>query len=445
MKMLRNGIGLLALAIELAAGRARAEVLSLRDLERKAIELRGMASTEQARAASSRAEIGLARSAYMPTATLNAGTTIGPGGAIVKVRDMSGCDQKSSFSCLGDEFYVSGSKPLGRGDTGSAFIPHLRYTATIGLQGRIYDFGRTSAAVDAAEAKLAAVGAEARAQRAQLIAEVRGAYFEWMVRMAAYSASQRTLADARQRRELVEGFIKDGVRPPADLVPVRRYEAAARLEEVKARGERDGALDQLALAVGGPLPETGEPDSSLLNRTQIGSAVPSTADASAQRRKRDAALAIARAHENWRLPVLAATAEGGVRGQEGYLFPNYQLGASLTMPLWDGGSENARAEMSRAEARAFELQARQADYAARAQNTGLKRRFYNAAERVKVAEEVRMLAETELRNAEDRYSLGQGSIEAVLDARGYLTSADSDLLLARLARAEAALRLEPAQ
>lgn len=432
MTMLRSRMGLLTLAIGLAAGRAHAEVLLLKDLERKALELRGATSSERAHAAGSRAEIGLARSAYMPTATLNAGINLAPGTVLTELPNKPG-------------YLVQASPPLSvsDGNTGAAIRPHPRYTATLALQSRLYDFGRTAAAVDAAEAKLSAVGAEGRSQRAQLIAEVRGAYFEWMVRTAAYNASQRTLADARQRRELVEGFIKDGVRPPADRVPVLRYEAAARLEEVKARGERDAALDQLALTVGASLPDSGEPDSSLLERAQISSAAPSTADASALRRKRDAALANARAHERWQLPVLAATAEGGVRGQDNYLFPSYQLGVSLTMPLWDGGSENARAEMARAEAMSLDVQARQADYAARAQNTGFKRRFYNAAERVKAAEEVRTLAETELRNAEDRYSLGQGSIEAVLDARAALTSADSDLLLARLARAEASLRLEP--
>ncbi|HMJ15605.1 MAG TPA: TolC family protein, partial [Polyangiaceae bacterium] len=245
-----------------------------------------------------------------------------------------------------------------------------------------------------------------------------------------------------QRRVLVEGRIKDGVRPPADLVSVRRFEAAARLEEAELRGGRDNARDELALAVGAPLPPRAEPDFSLLDRAPKAAAKSAQPEVDALRAKRQAALAQARAHEHHWYPILSAEGEAGVRGQETKWFPAYQVGMSLTVPIWDGGSESARAELARAEAMELAHQSRQTEFALTARQTSLQRVYRSAAERVQLAEEVRLLALEELKNAEERYSLGRGTIESVLDARAAVTRADSDLLIARLARAQAALNLE---
>jgi outer membrane protein TolC len=159
-------------------------------------------------------------------------------------------------------------------------------------------------------------------------------------------------------------------------------------------------------------------------------------------KKQQAALATARAHEhNW-YPILSAEGEGGLRGQENRWFPVYQVGVNLTVPIWDGGAESARAEMARAEAMALQHQSKQTQYALSARRSSLQRVYRSAAERVQLAEQVRSLVAEELRNAEERYTLGRGAIEAVLDARGALTRADSDLLITRLGRAEAAMNLE---
>jgi outer membrane protein TolC len=262
------------------------------------------------------------------------------------------------------------------------------------------------------------------------------------VRSAAQGAARRALADAEQRRTLVEGRIQDGVRPPADAVAVQRFEAAARLEEAELRGARDAAREELALAVGAALPAAAEPDFSLLDRTPKRSAsARSQPELDALRRKREAALATARVHDRGWYPILAAEGEAGVHAQSDQVFPAYQLGLSLSMPLWDGGMQRARAELARAEAMELSVQARQAEHSLSSRQSSLKRAFDNASERVTLADQVRALSAQELRNAEERYTLGRGSIEALLDARAALTRADSTLLLARLARAEAALGL----
>jgi outer membrane protein TolC len=410
---------------------ANAQVTSLRDLEAKALEARASVHSRRARELASRAEVALARAGYMPTIALGAEVTAAPGSRLIEVEDVNDPED--------GKYFVQGSRDLDRKGAG---IPLVRYGVGLNVKGRLYDFGRTGAAVQAAKARLAANMAEVDVQRAGIVAEVRAAYFQWMVRSAAHTASSRALADAGQRRELVEGRIKDGVRPPSDLVSVRRFEAAARLEEAELRAARDGARDELALAVGAPLPARAEPDFSLLDRTPQRAAKTSRPEVDALHKKRQAALATARAHEHVWYPILAAEGDAGLRGQEGLWFPAYRVGMNLTVPIWDGGTESARAEMARAEAMALQHQSKQTEYAISARRSSLQRVYRSAAERVQLAEQVRSLVAEELRNAEERYTLGRGAIETVLDARGALTRADSDLLITRLGRAEAAMNLE---
>ncbi|HEY6556265.1 MAG TPA: TolC family protein, partial [Polyangiaceae bacterium] len=406
---------------------AHAQVTSLRDLEAKALEARAGVHSRRARELASRAEVALARAGYMPTIALGADVTASPGARLVEVVSEDGT------------YYVQGAKKF---DEQKAEFPAIRYGIGLNIKGRLYDFGRTNSAVRAARARMSANMAETDVVRASIVAEVRAAYFQWMVRSAAHTASLRALADAGQRRELVEGRIKDGVRPPSDLVSVRRFEAAARLEEAALRAARDGARDELALAVGAPLAPRAEPDFSLLDRAPQRAAKTSEAEVDALSKKRQAALATARAHEHVWYPILSAEGQAGVRGQDDQLFPAYQVGVNLTVPIWDGGAESARAEMARAEAMALQHQSKQTQYAISARRRSLQRVYRSTAERVQLAEQVRSLVAEELRNAEERYTLGRGAIEAVLDARGALTRADSDLLITRLGRAEAAMNLE---
>ena len=64
-----------------------------------------------------------------------------------------------------------------------------------------------------------------------------------------------------------------------------------------------------------------------------------------------------------------------------------------------------------------------------------------SVERVRLAESLYAIAVARERDTADRYSLGQDPLERLLEADAAVTRAEREVLLAKLARTDAALRL----
>ena len=143
MNRCRNPLGRLGLTALLVTRTASAGVVSLEELEAKAVERRGATAAADRRVARASAEIDLARSAYAPSAALSVEASGAPGGRLVGVRDSGGT-----------ELLVAGSRRIGEPD---AFVPLPRYGAVLSIQARLYDFGHTRAGVLAAVAAKALV------------------------------------------------------------------------------------------------------------------------------------------------------------------------------------------------------------------------------------------------------------------------------------------------
>jgi outer membrane protein TolC len=90
----------------------------------------------------------------------------GPGGRLIRVEDVDG-----------EQYRVAGSRTLGDSDS---LTPEPRYSASLSLTSQIYDFGRTRASVQAAEAELTATEASVLAEQRQIVNSVREAYLDWL-------------------------------------------------------------------------------------------------------------------------------------------------------------------------------------------------------------------------------------------------------------------------
>ena len=417
-----------AILASLFAGRpAGAAVVRLEALEALAAAAPAAAGAGAARVAAASAEIDVARSAYAPRFGIAADGSLSPGGSLVQVRDTSGAT-----------YLVQGTRTVGEE---GAFVPVPRYGAVLTAEQRIYDFGRTAAAVEAAEAGVRAARADDDAARAARVRALRGAYLRWVGSWVALEAVRRERDDLKARREVVAARVGEGVRAQADLRALEVREASAELEAVRAQGELETARLDVQTAAGVPLPADATPDAAILDRAQAAPAAESDPAASALAIQRDAALARARAASLERAPTLAAAAEAGIRGQSDELFPAYRAAVTLVVPLWDGGAQSARAAAARAQAdelsaRGRELRDRQESARARAQSE-----LASAALRIAAAERLRAAAATLASDAEERHRLGEGPVEPVLEARATLARAEHEVLLAKLARAEAVLRL----
>jgi outer membrane protein TolC len=407
---------------------AAADVVRLQDLEARARLVRPAIRAQHAEVGAARADAAFARSAYSPTIMVNADVSGSPGGHLVNVVDSSSKEQ----------YLVAGSKTIG--NTG-ALVPEVRYGGTIALTGRLYDFGRTRSATTAADASVVAASAGETAARDRVVSEVRGAYLDWLGAELLHIASLRALTNARSRLEVVQARVDSGTRPHSELAPAQYDTQLAELDENESRRQVTTARLSLEQAVGAPLPRGGTPDTALLDAAPPRQFTAQTANIVALAKEGTAALAMARFHDRESNPVLTATAEAGIRGQLADVFPTYRAGIALSLPISDGGASAARAARSRSEASALEAREREAESTARSERDRAASDWERSVERVRLAEALYATAVARARDTADRYSLGQDPLERLLDADAGVTRAEREVLLGKLARADAALRL----
>lgn len=427
---MRTPIGpvvLVALASFTSPWPAGAEVVPLEALEARALGERPALEARRQRTRRARAALEIAESASRPSLGLGLDASVAPGGTLAEVEDVDG-----------DRYLVSGSQALG---DGGAFDPNFRYGATLRLDATIADFGRTAAATRAARAERSAARAEEQATRAEIVARVRSSYLAWIAAHELVSVAEQTAAAAAARRARVETLVEEGARPESDRAPIRSDEALARLELARAQGRLRQARLVLEEAVGAPLPGAAEPDRTILTRAPAERPPPAEPAVLVLQRQREAARQNARAAERQASPVLSGRAEAGVYGQFDSLFPAYRVGLSLAVPLWDGGRQAAQASALRASAAELDARARDVQAARDAADERARADVESAEARLTIAGELVEACETRLRQAEERYDLGAGSIEAIAEARTTLLRARSEVVLARVDRAAALLRL----
>lgn len=418
----------LGLLLGLHARAAAAEVVRLADLEEKAVQQRARVAEDRADVGAARADADAARSAYSPTLTLNVLASGEPGGHLIHIEDRTGT-----------EYLVAGSRPI---SAEGAFIPEIRYGGLLSLQGKIYDFGRTRAAVTAADARVSAAEARGQASRMAIVTEVRAAYLDWLGAGLLRAVSERALANARARLDLVQARVSSGTRPPSDLASARYDLTLAEIDELEARQRVENTKVSVERAASTPLTATATPDPSLLDREPSRADAGETLEAVALRKQRISVLAMARYYEHGTAPVLTGIAEAGVRGQMENVFPAYRTSVSLAIPIWDGGAASAQAARAREEAAMLDAKEREYRTLVKTERLRARNDWIGAAERLRLAESLYALAAARARDAEERYTLGEGKIEAVLETGAGLSRAEREVVLAKIYQADAVLRLE---
>jgi len=424
-------------------GRVHAQPVKLGELEHNAVKARPALAASSAHISEAQANVAAARSAYGPTLSLLGEFGLQPGQRMI---DIQGADQRA--------YKVPAVFPLGEGD---AFRPVPRYGVTLDARGTLYDFGRTRAAVDAAVAQRRAAEADAHRTAETVVRDVRAAYVRWATAYALWSISQRSAQAAQERLRAAEGSIQEGARRTVDRTAAQAEAGFAQLEVLRSKSELDNARSSLAFLSATELSESSSPGDDVLeldglngrggNGDQPGTG---TSDLVASQSDQDSALvalreqhaaarASARAHAHAHAPVLSAAAQAGVQGQFGGVFPLYRVGVNMTVPLWDGGGQ--RAERLVAEARAAQLAAQARQYtderdhlralaeAAQAQ----------AMQRIGVAEQLVNVCTARLSQLEEGYPLGGANAVELAEARASLQRAQAELVLAKSARAQAAL------
>lgn len=416
----------LVLAAMLAPETAAAEVVTLQELEDLALANQAHWEAVEATAVQANAEVDAARAGLKPTFWMNVGTVVAPGSDIERIETIDGREVNVRAS------------PTVRERT--AFRPNIRYEGTIDVRAPLYD-GRNRAEIKAAKAYRAAMHARTGASREAVLATVRTSYLAWLAAYLTHDSAQMSARESKAQRERVSARVAEGERPPSELDVAHYEELQDELVAADALAKAVTAKRALGSTVGTELSSAATPDVELLEIDSHDPDAHSGWEVEALELQSDAARQEARMYRKSRVPVLAVVGQTGLAGVNDSAFPMYRLGLNLAVPLWDGGRAVALAHA--AEARAIELEARTRTERV-AQDEQRQEAFLDrkdAEGQLALAENLVVVAQKRVEQAQASYELGAADLEAVADARAALRDAQSRRVQIRVARTDAVLRL----
>lgn len=410
---------------EPAAASAQSVPVHLADLEVRAQGARPWQRGRDARLQMARARIQAARAAYSPTINLLSDAQLTPGQRIVDI----------------DGYKVNAAFPIG---TNGAFRPALRYGVTLDMRGNLYDFGRTSDAVDAAQAEARAEQADARGAEEQSVRDVRAGYVRWATAHALWVIAQRAERAAAESLARTRAAIEEGARPAADQTAAESGEGFAQIELERALAELESAREDVGFVAAVDLAASAYPADDVLNALPVAPREDAGHNARKDmlRDQRAAAEASARAHDHAFTPVLSASAQLGVQGLDDRVFPIYRVGVSLLVPLWDGGSEAALRAQARARAAQLGAQAEELERTARRARERSRTLKNQAERRIAIADKLLTVCRTRVSQLEAASPLSAASYIELADARNAAARAETELVLARALRAQVLLGLD---
>ena len=303
---------------------------------------------------------------------------------------------------------------------------------------------RRAARIGAAEAGLEATSATTRAFEADLLARLRGRYFEVLRREAELRNANEDMAAMESVRSRIAKRVETGDAARFELIKADA-EALNAQKTAQAAGFRvDQARSLLRQTVGVALPaefvlsgRLGDvPALQPLDglRRQLNESSPELARARAETVRAERQLDLERA-QRW--PNLALK---GAYNEDPDMRAS-QLGVVLTIPLWDrrsGPVGEAAAQLSRAR---NELQAQEFSLA---QTLEVAYQQYEIAQTQVTALESGILkqAEAALKVAESAYRFGERGFLEVLDAQRVYRAARAELIAARYELATAWVEIE---
>ena len=423
-------------------------VVTLQQLRARALGARPELSLHDARLAQASAKIDEAKAAQRPQVAGRLEALASPGSELIRVENLEGVD-RSDPTDRGDEFIVGGSKTISDGS--EAFEPQARYSAQVGVEWTVWDFGRSAAAIGAARAERRAREAEAAQTRDALVRAVDEVYLEWLGAVERAKFEAGAVRRYLERRTDLKERAAAGTLAPSAVLPLNADVASARLRESYADSAVRLARLAVEEAIGGALAPNATPDPHLL--TMGAPTATAAADRSAGSAGSDdpadralgarvqAARQLAELHDKRYLPQLKAAVSAGIRGQSLTVFPFYAATIGLDFPLYDGGSGSARAEAARADARALMSQREQRRSKRDRARTRQEIRLEQAQHRVALAERLVAATRAHLKDVLQRYADAAANSSELTQAHAAEAQSESQLLTAKLDRARAALAL----
>ncbi len=319
------------------------------------------------------------------------------------------------------------------------------------LSQLVWDFGQSSARLEAAREGAAAQRASQRSTEVQVLLSVRTAFFGARAARDLVGVARETLQNQEAHLRQVQGFVEVGTRPEIDLAQARTDRANARVQLIDAENSYRTARAQLnqAMGVEGPTdyeiaddalpPVEGEEQPLEALLAEALGRRPDVSALEAQVRAQRATLGAVRGGYPPSLGVSTSLTDAGPT--LGSAVWNWNATATLTWSLFQGGL--TRAQAREAEASLDGLAAQLAGLRQQVRLEVEQARLGVVAARAALAAAGEALANARerLRLAEGRYQTGAGSIIELGDAQVALTAAGAQRVQADYALSSARARL----
>ena len=399
-------------------GEVPARALALPDLVDIALCRNPATSASWAGVRAAAAQIGIAKSAQLPSANFSVGPTL---------------SSSKSFQDTG--FIDSNGNLVG----GSSVLTQVNSSARLAVNYLFFDGGARRANIDAASAQQRAALASYADTAQGVVLNVITAYNSLAANRAVEAANLANLAFARQSRDLASGRKRAGVATGADQLQAETAFAQAELTLIQTRGAIATAAAQLAVATG--LPPTAKLDLAPTAPLASGDRLKLGADALIADAERlrpdivaakanvDAAAANVRSAQSAGRPSLSATAANTLSAFDASIDRNVaSAGVSLSVPLFSGWNTRYNIAASRAR---LEQQAALAEQTRQQAGLDVYSTYValdNALSSLTTARVLVQSATLSADLAQGRYKAGVGTFADLLNAQSALASARQQLV-----------------
>lgn len=313
---------------------------------------------------------------------------------------------------------------------GTAMQTFNFFNTGVSFSQLLFDFGKNLHSLRAAIANREAAAADLTSQRATVIFQVQQAYFALLAAQQLVEVALQGVQQSRKHLELARARLEVGLAPPLDVT--RERAQLANNELVLLRAENTVRLSKETLRNAMGIEEAAE----LAIQDLLEPTVPALDEAELlehayasrpellglQAQQRAAEEQVAYLEKN-HLPTVAASGQYQWSGADYPLQSNWNVGAIVTLPLFQGGLTVA--QVAEAKARVAELAASEAtlrqSIALEVRQSVL--RATEAAQAMQVAERAVEQAGANLTLAEGRYETGVGSVIELADAQALFLSA----------------------
>ncbi len=324
----------------------------------------------------------------------------------------------------------SGYSRVGPASTSLRSDPYNYYSNTLNLNQILFDFGKTSTAVDIQSLSKKSAEADFQDVTAAIILGVKETYYSFLKAKMSKTVAVETVNQFQQHYDVARTFFETGKSSKIDVTSAEVNLSNARIQLISTQNALRIAQVNLNKAMGViSAPEYDIKEEFHLELTDmsfeaaLAQAYENRPDLSSITRKKDALGKSVDLNKKGYLPVLSGNAAYGYAGDDTSMDKSWNVGIALTFPLFTGLSTKYAVEEARANldiAKANEESLKQKIYL-EVQSTWLNRK--EAYERIAAGKTIVRQAEETLELARGRYATGVGSSIEITDAMIKLNNA----------------------